>query len=670
MDGKQVLLNPKDIGKDPSTGKKCAMWYKELKIPFDFKIPECCFVIVEKGKQITTCVESKGVCIVKTFKLMKALWDLCNFGMNTKNDTKPSPDAQILGDDGYKPKITFNKDKTKYSVCPSLRETPIFQEGTTNQDYKVDPPNSIAYSNKLTLYQGYFNIYPVEMEKESSWQLLQYYGELTPEGFKFFENEKEFEESHKKKIEPKLLIRPDMLNMSCVKGSACFPDEFFQKLAKNVPELARLGSLSATKMELYEIKSENGCAVLENTVANTPNYFVVCSHIKNIATFDQNLFKKINSLTNYSEARTAISAYYGQIMRKIVYESYLIARKYLKDESLPELEDKIVSMARISMLGELNEYPKLTVTDQGIVSNSALVVKFDSVTNCHVDYNLAYTPKSYMYEDKLSCCIRFRGPKTFEYICVKGTNCNYRAYQLAKKFNEKCKNTKEMPDDDIHNEVNMGYNIKLYPVIKRVFSSRIKMSDINKLNTAKLSTEEYETKHRSLAIKYIYDMKQMVHDSGVMDIITSAQTQDSPTDNTPVEKVTDEVSGISPRYIGTGNEYKVTAADNRILQYENIKTNNVLNIVKNYQIVKAKEYSGLIGDDSKYILLVYSEGGQKRFFLVTDKTVELGDSIESMEDYSKLSKYEQYLKACGVDIGSSQAKNVANNDANKRLRMK
>ncbi len=658
-----VLVDYRKLDSDPVNKKRCAVWFKEVAVKFNFANPECCFTISQGGKPSTFCVKQDKICVGTAFKLMKSVWNGCMYNTPSQNVMKPSPDSEILGEKGWKAKINFDSSKAKYDVCPSERNTTLFDSNEVHNDYNVDIFNDVAYSLNKTLYKGWFNVYPIDISSETSWSLLNYYGELSPEAFKFYDSMTE-------KKNPKMVVRPDMLSMSCGKENACKPADFLIYLSQFNSTLSFLNNTIQSKLDLYEIKKEEGCAVLENIVANIPNYFIICAHIRKTRSHLKHLQQIIDKPTSYSPSRDILSAHFGKVIRKVVYDSYLIARKYVTPEILPE-GSQPVKTARITLITSKNDYNKVSVSDQGVVANSALVVKFDDLQHCRVRYNLVYAPTDVALDNKPACCMRYMGPVNHEYICIKDLNCEYSTYKFAKKFNENCVKRKKRNNDDVFNELNTGNNVLAMAFIKNVFKAEIKYTNILDLNPSKaLSTEEFKTKHKTLAIKYLFKIKELIHGVNVVDITKSHKLTTPSQDTTPPDAPSPVISGVTPRYIGETDDWTITAAKNKITQFKNKKNADTVTIIRNVQFIQTKEFSAIIGQKSQYLVLIYNDDGYKILevtnsrVLLTNTSANLGSGYKSVEPYVAASginvpggykSVEPYVAASGINVPGGSA---------------
>lgn len=623
-----LVLDYRKIDDDPITKKKCAVWYKEVQISFPFDHPECCFALSVSGTIGTMCVQSEKVCVGQAFKLMKTIWNGCMYNSPSQNKIEPSPDGETLGQKDFKTKIGYNFTKERYDVITMDRNRTIFNSDNIHSDYIVDVYNDIAHSMNKTVYKGWFNVYPIDIAEEANWQVLKYYGELTPESFKFYEN------FHERKT-PKLVVRPDMLGMSCPKGEACKPFSFIGSLLDYNPNLTYLKKVLESKLDLFEMKKEDGCAILENIVAHIPNYFMVCVHIKKIKSQNKNLQRMIDAdYPFYIRSRQMLSTYYGQFLRKVVYDSYLISRKYLTQDILP-VHDLEARQARISMILTKNDYSRVKISDMGIVAGSSLIVKFEDLQHCRVRVNPVYVPDDMILDRKQQCCMRFTGPSNQEYACLRDLNCEYSVFEFAKRFVEKCTERKNRPADDVFNELNTGNNVNALTTIRQVFKSEVKYTNIKALNpTEKFSTHEYLTKQKTLAIKFIFKIKNVLHDVNVLEIIKGKKLNTSPNDTTPPDPPTNIIPGVSARYTAESERYKIIAGKARVTKYSHKKDAEELVIMANNQFIKTKEFSAVILDKSKYWLFLYNGGNtimqiSDKGMLVTNSAADLDDTYKS-----------------------------------------
>jgi hypothetical protein len=635
-----MVLDYRRLDNDPIIKKRCAVWFKEIPLKFKFENPECCFAVSVQGKISNICVKSNKVCVGSAFRLMKSIWNGCMYNAPSQSVMKPSPDSETLGETEYKTKIFFDAAKVKYSICQKERQSPLFEEKKLSNDYNVDLYNDVAYSMSKTIYKGWFNVYPIDLTSESSWSLLKYYGEISPESFKFYDSPEDKKSS-------KLIVRPDLLSMACGKGYACKPMEFIDYVSKQNATLSYLKSTIQSKLDFYEIKKEDGCAVLENIVANIPNYFIICAHIKMTRSHEKSLQDQIDHPMPYTKSRSLLSAHFGEIIRKVVYDSYITSRKYLDGSDLP-VGDEIVKQARITILNTRNEYLKVSINDQGVVSNSAMVIKFDDLQHCRVKMNLVFAPEEILYDNKPNCCMRFMGPANHEYICVKDLNCEYSVLRFARRFNEKCAARKNRKDDDVWNEMGSGYNVFAMKAIKRIFKAEIKFSDIHALNTnTELSTDEFKVKHKTLTIKYLFKIKEMMHKVNLLDIKKSQKMVKTPIDTTPADPPLPTVSGIVPKYIGENDEMRVVAARNKVTQYAFKSNGDVVTIIRDFQFIKTKDFSAIIGEKTDYIVLYYNDDGDKVVQVEKDE-VMVTNTGASLSNEFKI--FEGLIGASGISI--------------------
>jgi hypothetical protein len=275
------------------------------------------------------------------------------------------------------------------------------------------------------------------------------------------------------------------------------------------------------------------------------------------------------------------------------------------------------------------------VSNLGVVSNSALVVKFDDLPICKVRYNLIYVPEDMVYDTKQVCCMRFRGPTSYEYACIKELNCEYSTYKFAKRFNELCVKRKSRKKDDAYNELSTGNNVNAMSAIKNVFKAEIKYTDIKKLNpTNKISTEEFKTKHKTLAISFLFIIKDLMHAVNTVEITSSKKLVTTHEDTTAIDTSSEVVSSPKPRYIGQSKDFTITSAENKVIIFKENKSNDQVTVIRNIQLIKTKEFSAIIGDKSEYIVLIYTDDGnkileiQKGGVLLTNTAANLNSSFK------------------------------------------
>jgi hypothetical protein len=461
-----VILNYKILDKDPVSNKKCGIWYHGVEIPFKVDHKECCFMYSTEKKEKYMCVKDERVCIGRSYQLMKQIWSGCMFNSPTtegSNNEGKSNNAEIYGQENYIEKTPFDPNDFKYDVCPERRDAKIFDnENLIKTPYTIDKFNDIIYSFEKTVYKGWFDLYPIPFKKEAKFSMMHVYGELNPESFKFFKKPGD--------KAPLFVIRPDMLSVSCQSGSTCTPLEYGKMLKKLDPKYDAIIELFESKQNLYEMKNDQGCAILENEINGKENHYMICINVKKPRTENYVLSQTIKDF-NYSARRTAISNKYGSIIRRIIYDSKLIASKFVTIESLP-VSSNPATNAKVSRDDNVLEYFEVSVNDNGLSSANGLVVKFDDLDSCDVYFNLVYVKEKVMFNKKRECCFRFQYRAVFEYVCLNTFDCEYNTLAIARDFYEKClvKKDRQRSEDIIYNELNTGKHFFALDYIKKLFN--------------------------------------------------------------------------------------------------------------------------------------------------------------------------------------------------------
>lgn len=654
---KQNIFEYRLIDNDPVTQGRCAIWYKGLRsskespnsTPHPFLLKKnCCFKFFVNGIKHYICADNKdGICIHDTFQLMKAIWNGCRYSNPHQEQMGVSPDSEILGQLVYQKKVNFDPKNEKYDIVPLDRNNLILRRDMIKRKFFIDIYNEISFSRRRSLYHGWVNIYPLNIAKENKFQILKYYARLTPETFSFYET------SHAN-AKAKIIIRPDMLSMVCSKGAACLPNEYINNfLIKFDPKFAFYKQFFKSKFDFYELGKESGCSVLENFIENEPNYFVVCPRFRFHRTMSHTMQAVIDKIdSNFSKNRIMLSTTYGKILREIIYNAYITARKYVRGQLLFELKHT-VDHAKISVLLKKEEYKKVGINDIGIISEGQTVVKFDDLQNCLVQYNLVYVPEDmYVFnskpvynKNKPQCCMRFNGPVSQEYACFGDMNCEYLTYEFAYKFNAKCIARRNKQNDDLYNELNAGDNVSLKPLIKRLFKEELTITNIRSLQSSRnISTQDNTIKQKSLIIKYMYQLRDIMHEVNKVEIKKSKKLNSSPQDTTPADPISPEIGSVSAKYIGDSvvGEWEVSAAKNRITKYKQAQRGIEVHIIKENQYVKTKEFFAVIAENSKYVLISYADEGNKHIGEVFDK-ISLHDSSNDLDKNVYKSKLKLFF---------------------------
>lgn len=581
-----VFVEFQSLDNDPITNSRCAVWIKEVPLAFNFPRQECCFMLSIKSKPLTICLEKKGVCVGDTYKLVKQIWNGCMFG-------QPKVSSDIIS------KINYRDD-----ICPSLRTKQLFDPKELVLDYNQDMYQDIIYSVPKSLYKGWVNIYPLELDKELPVVAKALYGILTPESFKFF-NDRDT------KKPPVMNVRPDMLSFTCGKLEPCFPLEFLTHYTKNFnPGFSYYNYILSSRIDQFEGSKESGCAVLEYNVNGTNNYMTLCPNIINDKTEVQALQKKMDT-QDYVSNRGLLSLHYGKILRKVIFDSYAKAMKFTLNVDLPKF-DKPITHIKLSFQEMRTEHDQVKVTADGVYAGSVQIFQLKDMTNCRVRFNLIYAPKDIIQNKKPQCCLRFRGIKYAEYICIKSPTCEVDAYRMAYNINNNCKRIKNLRTDDVFNEFNAGDNVDTKFMLKQIEKSQV-IGDIPALNPGgKLSTDEYKVKFRSLLYKYLSDAKEFLNDVLKQLVETGSRvdgSQDTLPDQTPPEdpKSFEKVKSFIPRWKGANSKYEFDVGKARATRFKNKTTGNILISINGKQIIKTKDYKLVLSQKDKYLMGVFND---------------------------------------------------------------
>lgn len=651
-----LIFDYRELDNDPVTGTRCAIYYKYLK-PNPLNLNDspnllllknsCCFKYFLKGQKYYICSNTKeGKCTSESFSLMKSIWNGCRFSNPNQEIVPHSPDAEILGQLVYIPKIRFDIRKTRYDIQPLERINLIFKKEMIKRKFFIDSYNEISFSKRRSLYHGWVNIYPINIDPETktltkgkkskpiTFQILKYFARLTPETFSFYEN------SHPNS-QAKLVIRPDMLSMVCDKGLACLPHKFINSfLIKYNPMFVFYKQFFKTKIDFYELGKEDGCSVLENFIDDEAKYFVICPRIKFHRTMSRTMQARIDSPdSTFTKNRIMLSATYGKILREIIYNAYLTARKFVRSDILFDLK-KPIEFGKISLLLKKEEYTNININDLGVTANGQNILKFDDLPTCFVQYNLVYVPED-MYEyksrkvfnnRKSQCCMRYNGPVSQEYACFGSLNCEYVTYEFATKFNSFCRNRRNRQNDDLYNEFNAGNNVSLKPLIKRLFKEELNIPTLKVFeNNKEISTQDNIIKQKSLIIKYMYELRDIMHEINKIEIISSKKLNSSPQDTTSADPISQVLDPITPKYIGynANRDWEIKASRNRITEYVNAKKVYNISIIRENQYVRTKEFFAVIAENSKYVLLQYEDNKQIHL-------AEISSKISLFETFNEL----------------------------------
>jgi len=242
---------------------------------------------------------------------------------------------------------------------------------------------------------------------------------------------------------------------------------------------------------------------------------MICVHVRRPLTDDEDFEKKTVTF-NYSSKRTAISSMYGKVIRKIIHDSYLVSRKFIKDSSLP-VAHKVVSQVRVSDDQRSSEYYGISVADDGVMGDGGYAIKFDDIDTCDIYFNPVYIPSHTLFnKEQRNCCLRFQSRAVFEYICLNTFDCEYNTYALAKDYYEKClvRKGRQRSEDVLYNEQNTGKHFRALDYIKMLFQiEKLNVKAKGEINTcfSQLSSVEFHNKYKALFIKHLFYLKKFYH---------------------------------------------------------------------------------------------------------------------------------------------------------------
>jgi hypothetical protein len=249
------------------------------------------------------------------------------------------------------------------------------------------------------------------------------------------------------------------------------------------PKFDAIAELFESKQNLYEMKNDQGCAILENEINGKENHYMICINVKKPRTENYVLGQTIKDF-NYSARRTAISNKYGSVIRRIIYDSYLISRKFITIESLP-VSSNPATHVKVTKDDKAMDYFEVSVNDNGLSSANGLAVKFDDLDSCDVYFNLVYVKEAAMFNKKRECCFRFQFRAVFEYVCLNTFDCEYNTLAIARDFYEKClvKKDRQRSEDIIYNELNTGKHFMALDYISKLFAMyRLTVIDFTNIN--------------------------------------------------------------------------------------------------------------------------------------------------------------------------------------------
>jgi len=601
------------MGADPETKKRCAIWFKDLDIPFEFEHKECCFNLLINNKNLIICLEEKGICISHTFQLMRSIYNGCLYGLtNMPQSTDDPKQRELLGDStNYVPpkKFEFDKNTMFYNIQVSKRKKSFFKDTAVKSDYLIDPDNRHMFSITKTSFTGYFNVYPIDFEKESQKPLQHLYGVLHGEHMKFYNSRVD--------KEPVLDIHPHFLSMSCGYESACSPKQFGDFIVKFDKKYDNIKDNIEKKMVMFESNNDDGCAILEYTLKNAPKYYILCIHVTNVRSSVESTEIEIEK-QSYIPGRNMVSSLYGKALRKILFNSNTISRKFVDNFVLPvDLEP--LPQGKITVVENGTKLVNdIAITPDGVTTAGQLVFKFADAVHCRVRTNLLYVPEQVRTSRKelnRSCCIRFMGSKNQEYLCAETFNCEYSIFHFARQFNERCSAKRGRHYDDIYNEVN-SISFKLLPFLKKFVTADLKVLDIEKINVGPnaLPVDNFKTKFKTILVNIMYRMRMLYHDIAVSQITNGKPTTQGEVDNTPLDDPKEPIKEKVVFYKGESTYFNLEVIKGRVMSYvEKEGGRNVLSLNK-MLFLRDKDYAGIVFDESKSIVISFSEDNTKFFF--------------------------------------------------------
>jgi hypothetical protein len=617
---KTKILNYFSLDEDPVTKSPCAIWYKSLRPPGNNvnEAPRenllnrnCCIRFMIHGNINHLCTDKPdGICIEDTFTIMKSIFNGCKYSNPALEKIPRSPDSEFLGQKDYQPIMKFDSKSERYEILPKGRLNHIFPYSQIKRKFFLDTYNEISFSKRRSLYQGWVNIYPLPIDGEPNFQILKFYARISPESFKFFE-------TSNPKAQVKLSIRPDMLSQTC-RNSTCKVYEYLDKfLTKFDKKFEFKTNYYRAKFNFYEMGNDDGCAVLENYIDNEAKYYIICPRFHYHRTMSRTIQPLIDDpRSSNRKNRKILSATYGKVLRDIIFGAHMTARKFVKADNLNELKG-VIRHAKISQLFKQEEHENISVSFEGVMASNQLLIKFDDLPNCMINFNLVYVPqemhsfekKNIYSQNKQTCCVRYSGPRSQEYICFGDLNCEYYTYKFAKSFNKNCSLKKNRKNDDIYNELNAGNNVSLKPLLKRAFIEELKITNMDIFAGATISTDDNIIKQKSIVIKIMYEIRDIMHEINKIDIASSNKIAQGKEDLTLPDLISNVFNIFEPKYIGfnADKDWEVIAGKNRITKYLNKKREFEVSIVGNDQYIKTKNYNAIISLKSKYLLVKYTD---------------------------------------------------------------
>jgi len=386
-------------------------------------------------------------------------------------------------------------------------------------------------------------------------------------------------------------------------------------LKKKEKQFNSIAGILEARENLYEIKNDQGCAILENEINGEENHYMVCINVRKPKTDDKTLKKQIKTF-NYSAKRTAISSHYGVVIRKIIHDSYMIARKFIKENILP-VSHKMVEKIRVSNDLKASDFFNVTVSDDGLFSANGLAVKFDDVDSCDVYYNPLFIKDKTIYNGKRSCCFRFQFRAVFEYACLNTFDCEYNTLAVARDFYEKClvKKARKRAEDILYNELHTGKHFKALDYIRILFQlEKLNVIDLANVNT-NLSSVEFHSKFRAVIIKHLFEMKKFFHKANMIDVQSAVKVVKDP-NAAPVE-------GLAALYTGKSKDFSIVVAkglkgssDKKTVNIYESTDKKKLTVIDYARYTKTDEFVAVSVErksEPSYFLMIFEDSG-KRFY--------------------------------------------------------
>jgi len=333
---------------------------------------------------------------------------------------------------------------------------------------------------------------------------------------------------------------------------------------------------------------------------------------------DNRILRKQMKGFNYSAKRTAISSHYGVIIRKIVYDSYVIARKFITENIMP-VSHNIIEVARVSKDGKNKDYHNVTVHDDGLSSSNGFAVKFENIDSCDVYFNPTHIPEETIIEGKRACCFRFQSRAQFEWACFDTFDCEYNTLVAARDFYEKCliKKNRKRADDILYNEQNTGKHFKALDYIRILFQlQKLNVIEYRKLPN-ELSAIEFHSKFRATIIKRLFELKKFFHKVNLINIKKSIMVQNDP-GSVP------EKGKLSAMFTAEAGEFAL-AISKGIIGTNDKRTVNIfegkgaykLTVIDYARYTRAKDFVVMSVErksEPSYFLMIFEDGGKKFYF--------------------------------------------------------